>query len=354
MQRRIGLSSAVLPAAVLGCLLSAAPGYAQLNIVINPSATLASNGPALAAFNRAAAQWESRFSDPITVTIDAGLASLSPGVLGSTSSVPLQAGYATIRNQLVADAANEPSNAIVASLPTLAQLSVFVPGSVTSLSGNLTANKAALKAMGFGGLDGTFGATDATITFSSNFAFDFDNSNGVTAGQLDFETVASHEIGHALGFTSVVDQLDTTVNPSSVQLHVLDLFRFSSSGAGEDPSNASEFTTFPRNLVPGEDASFDDTTNEYRMSTGRVNGDGNQASHWKDDALTGIDIGIMDPNLAPGQFKLPTDADFRAFDLIGWDFVPVPEPASVLGMVVVGLAGGWAVRRRAAAPATAA
>jgi hypothetical protein len=41
-------------------------------------------------------------------------------------------------------------------------------------------------------------------------------------------------------------------------------------------------------------------TNLALFSTGLYQGDGNQASHWKDDVLTGSFIGIMDPTAGLG------------------------------------------------------
>lgn len=49
---------------------------------------------------------------------------------------------------------------------------------------------------------------DGSITFNSKRTFDFDPSNGITAGQFDFVGTATHEIGHVLGFISGVDILD--------------------------------------------------------------------------------------------------------------------------------------------------
>ena len=67
------------------------------------------------------------------------------------------------------------------------------------------------------------------------------------------------------------------------------------------------------------------------MSTGALTGDGRQASHWKDDSITGTRIGVMDPTLNAGAFYGLSAADIRALDLIGWDNVAaVPEPASIL------------------------
>jgi hypothetical protein len=178
---------------IMGLCISL-PAAEAFVININPGAGLSGNADALAAFNRGAAQWTKYFNDPITVTIDADLAALGPGIIGSASSVFLTGGYTTIRNQMVADAATDPNNSIVAKLPTIGQFSGYVPAG-WGISSIMWASKANLKAMGFTGLDAGFGVTDATITFSSAFTFDFDKSNGVTGGMMDFETVAAHEIG---------------------------------------------------------------------------------------------------------------------------------------------------------------
>ncbi len=304
----------------------------SFNIIINAGSGLAGNAAALAAFNRAAQQWESFISDPITITIDADLGSLGPGIIGSANSVALQGSYTLVRNALVADAADEADDGVVAFLPTAAQFTATIPLGST-LSGNVTLTKANAKALGFTGLDSMFGVSDGTITFSDAFAFDYDNSDGVMLGFMDFETVAAHEIGHILGFFSGVDNADagaTTVQPTT-----LDLFRFADGGAS-DPSNTATFTTASRNMVPGANAIFDDLDNEWRMSTGRTLGDGRQASHWKDDSLTGINIGIMDPTLALGVSFNITAADLRALDGIGYEIVP--EPSSMLLIAASGVA----------------
>lgn len=321
----------------------------SFDIVINAGPTLAGNAAALAAFNRAAVAWEARISDSITVTIAADLGTLGPGILGSTSSVILQGPYTTIRDQMVVDGANEADDSITASLPTALQFTATIPAG-RSLSGNLLGSKANLKALGFTGLDVTFGVTDATITFSNSFAFDFDNSDGVVG--IDFETVAAHELGHALGFFSIVDSVNAGQNP--IPPVTLDLFRFAD-GTAEDPTTIPEFTTFPRNLVPGVTAITDEINGspERQMSTGLTNPsfpgtDGRQASHWKDDDLSGFFIGLMDPTLASGQFYGPQDSDFRALDLIGYEIISlVPESNSVLvALSLVGLVG-WRVLRKA-------
>ncbi|HEY0009622.1 MAG TPA: hypothetical protein VGB55_12920 [Tepidisphaeraceae bacterium] len=66
----------------------------SFNININPNSTLLGNTAALAAFERAASNWERFIADPITVNINGGLGSLGTGIIGSASSVSLVNNYA--------------------------------------------------------------------------------------------------------------------------------------------------------------------------------------------------------------------------------------------------------------------
>jgi len=319
----------------------------SFSTIINPGPTLSlpENADALAAFNRAAEQWEAHISDPITVNIDADLAPLGPGIIGSTSSVLLQDDYTLVRDAMVADAANESDDGIVAHLPTVGQFqAVVVEG--YELDGQIVATKANFKALGYdeAELDDLFGTKDATITFSTEFSFDYDNSDGVGVGKMDFETVAAHEIGHALGFVSRTDWLDYLISEERVEdigVGALDMFKFADDEPDWDPSDTSEFTDFPRLLAPGVTAVFDQITPadgsaaETGLSEGYFNGDGRQASHWKDNNITGVLIGMMDPTLNYGQIFPLTDSDLRSLDLIGYEII-VPEPATVTLLVVGG------------------
>ena len=324
------------------------------NIVLNAGTGLQANPQAMAAFERSAQAWEAFFSDPIIISIDADFAPLSGNTIGQASTELLEASFNTIRNQLVADSAFDPDDQINAFLPAHEQFTAFLPPGF-GVTGNIAAAKSNLKAMGFAGLDEAFGASDATITFNSLFAFDFDPSNGVTAGQTDFQTVATHEIGHALGFFSVVDEVDFRLSqnfPGQVSPRPLDLFRFRNNDLASDPETPSNFTINSRDLTtgmpgPGTQAISDfvvpngvDEAVEHLMSTGVATGDGRQASHWKDDAFTGVTIGVLDPTLAPGTATPIKGPDVRALDLIGYDNAAVPEPGSsvllVVGMMLLG------------------
>jgi hypothetical protein len=184
------------------------------------------------------------------------------------------------------------------------------------------------------------------MTFSSNFAFDYDRSDGITPGQFDFVGVAVHEIGHGLGFISGVDDVDFVLEPGGpvpgnfIEPTPLDMFRFRDAVI-QDPTTVADFANatlaFPRNMVPQHTAMMDQIFGSFGdiealMSRGVEFGDGQQASHFKDS----LGLGIMDPTAAPGTLLTVTSNDFRAFDLIGYE-IQVPEAGSFTLLVIGGV-----------------
>ena len=315
-------------------LMCASSSAFAIDIFVFPGPTLAANPAALAAFNRAAAQWESRLSDPIPLVILADIAPLGIPTAQAEAVVVFDS-FNFTRGLIAADALDEGADdQIVASLPTFETFNATLPAG-SSLNQLMALTKANMKALGVTGLDDIYGHSDGKVTFNSNIAFDYDNSNGVAANQKDFESAAIHEIGHVLGFGSSAG-MTGVIAPTS-----LDLFRFQDGPASVDPTEAT-FATTPRSLITGGTPIFDDGLNEFAMSSGT---DGFQTSHWKADDLSGNYVGTMDPTLGFGNMFTITNADLRAFDLIGYEVTTAPEPA---GLIALSLSAVVGMRRRRA------
>ena len=93
---------------------------------------------------------------------------------------------------------------------------------------------------------------------------------------------------------------------------LFDLFRF------RPGVSMGTFGTANRILSSGGEQIFFANGDPLAFSTGRpdgTGGDGQQASHWKDN----LGIGLMDPTAGSGEYADITDLDVMAFDVIGWD-----------------------------------
>jgi hypothetical protein len=164
---------------------------------------------------------------------------------------------------------------------------------------------------------------------SVTWNYDFTNS-AVSQSQLDFLSVATHEVGHILGFASGLDDPGwlnaiNTFNSSgkfdrkkSNYLTPLDQFRYSSQSANTYNEANGQLGLSDLSIGGTKYFSLDrGKTALAQMSTGEsANGDGEQASHWKHQNNP---VGIMGPLLSAGVRNNITAVDVRAFDAIGWD-----------------------------------
>ena len=327
----------IVALAAVAALVSSQPAHALTFNLIPANGT---PQQAIDAFQMAANRWSALFSDPVTVNINIGYTALGPGILGQTSTSSSWYSYTQTRTALSNDRVTPDDFSTVAHLPAGANFKMLLnytsnnpngAGSATPYLDNdndpnnntIYMSFANQKAMGL--LAGNNSASDASITFSSSFTFDFDPRDGITPGAYDFVGVATHEMGHALGFTSGVDILDnnsTSPNfyPDDQFIYVkpLDLFRFSTDGVNAGGNGTIDWTADNRVKYFSIDGG---TTAGAIFANGTQHGDGRQASHWKDTPgpYPPFPIGIMDPTAGLGELMAITANDRQALDVIGWN-----------------------------------
>lgn len=297
----------------------------------------------LAAFRAAAEHWETALTDPITVRINIGFDSFGNGSLGATRVQRTTHSYSSVRDALLASATSAEEASRIAALPPASLPMIDITGPRND--GRVSLATANAKALGLAvGLDPFYGDSlanqaDASIEFNSKVAagFDYNPADGVDPGKLDFVALAAREIGHALGFNSMVDLQDISGNRSfTVHPSTLDVWRFRSATAAHDLGNE-------RRLLTAGAAEFSDQRMEREFSRGRLATDpfcdaarANDrclASYWRDD----LD-GVMTPTLPTGETVDISAADIYALDAIGYERPPQFDPrrSQSVGKLVVG------------------
>lgn len=293
-----------------------------LTILLRPSTQMDAFPAAKAAFVRAADTWESYLTSPITIIVDVdfgpkrfGQPYLDAAILGSTDPSSTVITYPLALLGLRSSATRQYEADLYAQLP------VGTLSTDLGVTGLIVAPRSELRALGW--LAAIPGATDPapSIGFNSGFSFDFDRSDGIGSGRVDFESVAFHELGHALGFASTVGQTES--NPGlPIAASILDLFRVRPGGSLLGFSSAQRIQSSGGNQV------FFSGLGEADLATGRPDGsggDGSQASHWKSETLTGFYLGAMHPGLFPQTIAYATVNDLVAFDVLGYN-VNYPAP----------------------------
>ncbi len=303
---------------------------AGLRIVLHGTTQLEQNQQAKNAFIVAANRWEAVIATPITVVIDVDFGPTffgqpygDPDILGATGTSSSVGPYSDLRQRLINGASTPAETELYNALPTTQVPTVQDGGVITNVTNARVARPNA-RALGIvpditNPSSIPLNQGDAGIGFNSAFPFDFNPDDGIVSDQTDFDAVATHEIGHALGFVTN----SGGVNAGTI-VAVWDLFRFRPATA-----TLATFATAPRVMsIGGDQVYFNNqistfATLELGLSTGGPSGnagDGRQSSHWRDDSLDSFRpyIGIMDPTIGDGQRKQISENDLRAIDMFGY------------------------------------
>jgi MYXO-CTERM domain-containing protein len=324
---------------------------------VSTTSALSSDAKMMAGIEQAAQRWSSLFTNHVTLSIDVNFKPLPDGVIASTNWTPDFVSYSAVRDALASHASTAAAREAVSSLPTGPSFAMITNhttqdpnagGKTPYLDNNGSANNSTIcltqgDARALSLFSATSNSVDATITFNSNFAnrFDFDPSDGISPGDLDFVGAATHELGHALGFTSGIDTLDFYARTSTLpedalpDVTALDLFRYSALSRSD---HAIDWSADARTKYFSIDGG---KTPVAFFSTGENFGDGGQASHWEQ----GVTLGVMDPDSDFGEKLSISSADRTAFNVIGWNFSSVPEPETY-GWGALGLLALLTLRRK--------
>lgn len=320
--------------AVAAALAVAGADAATINLIDQGGIA---GSPAEHALKVAAGWWAGMLTNDVTINVGVGFESQGPGLIGWVATNDMD--YATADWKSGFNATKSLSTIDqTLELPTLTgggfsglttgvnetgNNDISVPAVEVNgkeASKTLFLTTANVKAVG--GLVPKPDELDALIMFSSDSSFDYNPSNGIAAGHLDFIGGAIHQIGHALGFVSGVDFFDIygypdgpgagyvgyDLNDTSV-FSALDMFRYGKPGQIDLTVGGTKYFS----IDGGEKALFG---NEF--STGEFQGDGVAAWHWKKPAECDKQLGIMFSPCA-GYMAFITGLDLAAFDAIGWN-----------------------------------
>jgi hypothetical protein len=342
--------------------------------------------------NKAGEAWSEVITDDVTVEIDIGFEP-ETNSLANASSEKVEVSYSEFRQALSDSATSENDAIAVANLPeddTVNLLinntkenqgsdDVYLDDNGSENNSTIAVNRSTAEALG---LDVGEDVADATITFDQGVNWDYDASDGVAVNAVDFESVATHEIGHVLGFNASVDDLDEVAGQNLKELiasgdvglediaqalgievedltglleefgleniEAIDLENFEESIAGtpiepilesiqpdlftsEDNYTLSSMDLFRYSDLSSDLGVIDFTTGESEKYFS-LDGGNTEIAQFSTGEFLGdgrqtshwkdnLGIGIMDPTFNTAEIGNISQNDLQLLDAIGWDVV---------------------------------
>ena len=277
----------------LGVSLAAAvPAHAMIiHPVFDTTITSRSDAATIeSAFITVAQAYQGAFSNAATINVGVSWGVVKGQAMGSGelgTSLDNMYGYfsyAQMKGYLTTVAAKGADSALTAALKSL-------PSSISGM-GQFAVASAEAKALGL--ISPTQVSKDGYIGFSSTKAFDFDPTNGITAGTYDFQTVAAHELAEVLGRISGLQ------SATPIYRTIMDLFRYSAPGVLSFSYNAASYFS-----IDGGKTRLGD----FNYGGGGDRGDWLQATGGSD---------VQSAFLNMGQRGNLTAADLTLLDVLGW------------------------------------
>jgi hypothetical protein len=335
--------------AILAVTVAAICGATSANAltikpVFDSSITSLANAATVeAAFNTVANEFDATFSTPVTIKVGVSWGKVNGSSLGSGNIAASQSNlngpflYSDIVGAFQADAAANPGDkslvSAAANLPT------------RSPAGSLSYQLPYAEAQALGFLPASINPDSGYVGFSSAVAWDFNATDGVTAGDYDFQGLAAHEISEVLGRIT--------------GLH------------GATPSYATMFDVL-RYSAPHA-TSFSYSSAAYFSVDGGVTnlGQFNLVGSGDRSDLSAVKGDAQDALLSTGTAYSLSSSDLTALDVLGWgSWTPTgglikigslptsdisaamgtPEPSTWI-MLLLGFGLVGAARRRAPRPA---
>jgi|GEM_PF-2903767 len=269
--------------------------------------------------HEAAADWQKRFPDPITVRINVGWKEKAY-FDGLDTLASVRASKTTVDLDLLLDTLKAEARPGSSELAMLKRLQVSIPFvSPLAYHNRASIPTANAKALGiaftfdprYGEILDNYSDAQIYLNYELKDKF-FYSKEDYRSDKYDFRGVIKHEIAHALGFTSVVDL--QAVNSTNLYPSLLDLFRFP-----EIPSYLSHNIATDTRLKATGPAEFFDGFFRVPFSNGLTHYDSDclmgfcSASHWSDSVAT------LMTSAKPGKELKIQSEDEHAVDRVGVD-----------------------------------